>query len=367
MDVIERIETIPIRVPLSQTYSGSYYRMSHRSTIVTRVTTRDGAVGCAYSADEDGFLGEIDAIIRDEIAPRVVGIDPLATELIWEKAYASTFDQLRPKRLGLVACASVDQAVWDCVGKILGTPLWRLWGGFRRTIPILQIGGYYETGAPKEEAAAVCEAGYAGMKFKVGRLTPEEDAARVLAAREGAGDDFALMVDANQGWHPEEAIRFARLVAPAGIHWFEEPCRWHNGGAAMRDVRFAAGVPVCAGQSALSAAECRDLMQTGAIDFCNFDSSWSGGATEWRRVAAIAWAADVRMAHHEEPQIATHLIASIPHGTFVEVFAEERDPIWWNVITNRPPVVDGCITAPDGPGLGWEFDWEFIEGHRADR
>ncbi len=43
-DVIERIETIPIRVPLTRTYAGSYYRMTHRSTIVTKVITRDGAV-----------------------------------------------------------------------------------------------------------------------------------------------------------------------------------------------------------------------------------------------------------------------------------------------------------------------------------
>jgi len=82
-------------------------------------------------------------------------------------------------------------------------------------------------------------------------------------------------------------------------------------------------------------------------------------------VAAIARTADGRMAHHEEPQISSHLLASIPHGTFVEVFAPERDPIWWNLIANRPEIVDGRIDLPRGPGLGWELDWDYVEAHRA--
>src|SRR6476659_9656218 len=91
---IERIETIPIRVPLDKTYSGSYYRMSHRSTIITRVITSDGVAGVAYAADEDESLPVIDRIIHDEIAPRVVGQSLLAVERIWEFAYPATFDQL---------------------------------------------------------------------------------------------------------------------------------------------------------------------------------------------------------------------------------------------------------------------------------
>ena len=128
-----------------------------------------------------------------------------------------------------------------------------------------------------------------------------------------------------------------------------------------------AGVPVCAGQSELSSGGCRDLMTDGSIDFCNFDASWSGGPTEWRRVAAMALSFDVRMAHHEEPQVASHLLASIPHGTFVECFDPDRDPIWWNLVANRPEIVDGHITLPNSPGLGWTLDEDFIERHLISR
>ena len=87
------------------------------------------------------------------------------------------------------------------------------------------------------------------------------------------------------------------------VRWFEEPCRWHNDKRALRDVRMRGGIPVCAGQSEYTPSGCRDLMETGSIDVCNFDASWSGGPTVWRRTAAIAHAYDVQMGHHEEPQV----------------------------------------------------------------
>jgi L-alanine-DL-glutamate epimerase-like enolase superfamily enzyme len=362
---IRRIETIPIRVPLGRVYKGSGYRMSHRSTLVTRIHTDEGIVGEAYAGDEDATLGEIDAIVRGEIAPRLEGADAVAVERCWELARPATFDILRDRRLGLVACACVDTAIWDAVGKALAQPLWRLWGGYRQSVPMIAIGGYYGTGVPiAEEVAELRELGLAGLKFKVGGLSPDEDATRFRAAREAAGPDFLLAADANQGWTVEEAIRFARLVADCDLAWLEEPVRWSNDRRAMRDVRFGAPVRVCAGQSELSAAGCRDLMAEGAIDICNFDASWSGGPTEWRRAAAVAHVFDVRMGHHEEPQVALHLVASIPHGTVAECFHPDRDPIWWNLVANRPPLRGGQLELPNEPGLGWELDPDYIEAHR---
>lgn len=363
---IERIETVPIRVPLDRVYRGSHYQMTHRSTILIRVHTHSGIVGEAYAGDEDAGLADIDRIIHSEIAPQLVGEDAYAIERCWQLARPATWDILRDRRLGLVATACIDVALWDAIGHALGMPLWKLWGGYRSSIPVITIGGYYASDADiTAEVRELVENGFAGMKFKVGGLTPEEDAARVQEARKAAGDDFALAVDANQGWTLEEATRFSQLVADWDVMWFEEPCQWQNDRRAMRDVRFRGKLPLCAGQSEFSAAGCRDLMEMGSIDFCNFDSSWSGGPTEWRRVAAMATVYDVRMAHHEEPHVAAHLLASIPHGTYLEYFHPERDPIWHNLIANRPQLKDGHIALPQGPGLGWELDEDYITKYRV--
>lgn len=364
---IVRIETIAIRVPLERTYYGSHYKMTHRSTIVARIHTASGIVGEAYAGDEDDSLFEINRVITDELTPLLIGQDAFAVEKIWELTRPATWDILRDRRIGLVATATIDHAIWDAVGKALNTPLWRLWGGYRDRVPVITIGGYYSDDADiTREISGLVEAQFAGVKFKVGGLSPAEDVERVREARKAAGDDFAIAVDANQGYTPLQAIEFARLASDLNIMWFEEPCQWHNDRRAMRDVRYAGGIPVCAGQSEFTAAGCRDLMEIGAIDYCNFDASWSGGSTEWRRAAAIATAYDVKMAHHEEPQVSLHLLASIPHGTFAEFFSPQRDPMWHNLVANRPRPQSGHLALPTAPGLGWELDEDYIAKYRID-
>jgi D-galactarolactone cycloisomerase len=361
---IDSIETVSIRVPLPRVYRGSVYQMTHRSTVIARVHTDTGVVGEAYVGDEDEGLEKIEEIVHEELAPIVLGQEVLASERIWRATRPAAFNILRDRRLGLVAAAAVDAAVWDAIGKLLGAPLWKVWGGFRDSVPVISIGGYYDSEmSVPEEVEQLRSRGLTGMKLKVGGRSPEEDAERFRQARETGGDSFVLCADANQGYSPEEAIRFARLTAEHGLYWFEEPCHWPNDQRGMRDVRFQAGVRICAGQSEFSATGCLDLINAGAIDFCNFDSSWSGGATEWRRVAALAGMVDVGMAHHEEPQMSAHLLASIPHGTFVEVFDPDRDPIWWNLVTNRPPFEQGRMRLGDRPGLGWELDAEYVRDH----
>jgi D-galactarolactone cycloisomerase len=357
---IRDIEITAIRVPLRKTYRGSNYQMTHRSTLLCRVLTEDGVVGEAWAGDEDGALREIAHIVKEEILPRLRGADAFAVERCWESARPATFDILRDRRLGLVACACVDAAIWDAVGKALQMPLWRLWGGYRRSLPMISIGGYYGDIEIEDEIEQLRRLGLAGLKFKVGGRTPEEDARRFQRARKAAGADFILCADANQGWPVQDAIRFARLVQDADLHWFEEPCRWDNDRIAMRDVRMKAGVRTCAGQTEFSAAGCRELMVSGSIDVCNFDASWSGGPTEWRRAAAIAGTYGVAMGHHEEPQVASHLLASIPHGTFAECFHPDRDPIWWNLPANRPALRDGMLELGEAAGLGWEIDRDFV-------
>jgi L-alanine-DL-glutamate epimerase-like enolase superfamily enzyme len=365
---IESIDVTGVVVPLDQEYRGSYYRMSNRSTVITRITTREGIVGEAYAGDEDATLAEIAAVIRDELTPRLIGEDGFAIERCWQKGFPVTWDQLRDRRIGLVALASVDLALWDAIGKAVGRPLWQLWGGYRDAIAVNIIGGYYgrDLAGIRDEVTGWREMGFRGCKFKVGGREPDEDALRVEAARAAAGDDFVITIDANQGYTRAQALDLCRRVRELDIRWFEEPCIWANDARDMRDVRAAGGIPVCAGQSEHSPEGCRNLMESGAIDVCNFDASWSGGYTSWRRMAAAAHLYSVELAHHEEPQVAAHLLASQPHGTYLEVFHPDRDPIWWRMIANRPELVDGAIALPTRPGLGWELDREFVERYRVD-
>jgi D-galactarolactone cycloisomerase len=371
MTRIERIETIPLTVPLQHLYKGSYYKMRNRCTIITRIHTSDGVLGEAYNADSDEEQSEILGIIHDEIAPLLTGMDIRQGEKCWQAMLPVTFDQLRDRRLPMQAIACVDSAIWDAFGKITGEPLWRLWGGFRDRIPMIGIGGYYgssEADLERELNFFQHEQGMVGMKFKIGGKPPAVDAQRLRQARDIVGPDFLFVVDANQGYTVKEALDFlAELDHDIELRWFEEPTRWHADWRGLRDVRMRGNVNVAAGQSEISRVGMREMFINGAVDVCNFDASWGGGPTEWRKVAALAAAFEVELGHHEEAQVSSHLLASVPHGTFVEAFSPTRDPIFWELLVNRPQLVDGQFVLPTDPGFGWQLNEDFIEKYRTDR
>jgi D-galactarolactone cycloisomerase len=365
---IERIETIAMRAPLARRFVGSAYSMDNRCTIIVRLTTADGVVSETYSGDTDDEQALVLGIIHDELAPAILGCSARDPEGLWRAMEPATNNILRDRGLALQAIAALDTAVWDTLGRAIGQPLYRLWGAVTDTLPISVIGGYYHLDHAQTAALirSYVDAGFAGVKFKVGGRTPEEDAARVAVAREAAGPGFAIMVDANQGYSLRDAVDFGRRVADLDIRWFEEPVRWTNDRRWMRDVRYETGIPVTAGQSEVTLRGLRDLVEDGAIDVSNFDASWAGGPTIWRKAAGLCAAYGVQLGHHEEPQVAAHLLASVPDHTFVECFDEERDPFFWKLTDMSSRISDGRYTLPTGPGFGIELDWDYVRANTVD-
>lgn len=367
---IQKIETEAVRVPLDMVYRGSKYAMQNRCTIITRIYTHQGVIGEVYTGDTDEEQAAILRIIHTELAPALENMDVFNTEGCWEAMKPATYDILRDRNLVMQAISAMDAAIWDTVGKALEMPLYKLWGGFTNRLPMIAIGGYYgQTSEELErEIAHYLDYGVIGMKFKIGGLTPEEDIERLKIARGVVGENFRFMVDANQGYDLQQAVKFVRLAEEAGIalRWFEEPVRWYNDRRWLRDVRLATGLPVTAGQSAYNLTAVRDLIMEGSIDYCNFDASWAGGPSIWRRAAAMADAFGVKMAHHEEAQIAAHLMGAIAHGSYVECFHRNRDPIFWEIQTEPRPIRDGYYTISDDPGFGIHLNRDYIQRYRVD-
>ena len=362
---IESIKTQLIRVPLPRIYRGSMYAMANRCTIITRVYTSAGIVGEVYTGDTDEQQHVLRHIIEDELAPLVIGNDAFNTAGCWESMKHLTFDILRDRDLVMQAISAVDAALWDAVGKAMEIPLYKLWGGFTDRLPIIAIGGYYgqDDDELAEEVRDYLDYHVCGMKFKIGGATVAEDLRRLKIAVDVAGEDFKFMVDANQGYDLQEAVAFVEMARSEGIQltWLEEPVKWYNDRRWLRDVRMMTAIPVTAGQSAYSLPAVRDLIADGSIDICNFDASWAGGPSIWLKAAAMAYAYGVQMAHHEEAQVSAHLLASIPHGTYVECFHKDRDPVFWQIQEEAPPIVGGTYHLPDRPGFGLRLSREFVD------
>jgi D-arabinonate dehydratase len=133
-------------------------------------------------------------------------------------------------------------------------------------------------------------------------------------------------------------------------------------------VRDSTSIPVNAGQGEVTGWGCRDMIMHGSVDILNVDVTIAGGVTEWRRIAGMAHFFDVQMAHHEEPQVAIHLLSAIPNGLYVEIFPNyERDPMWVDLPVVQPRIKDGYMEIPSGSGYGIDLNKEVIERYRADK
>lgn len=368
---ITKIETIPLRLPLETPVKGSHWTISNRCTIVTRVYTDDGLVGECFNGNDDETQAAVIEIINADMSPRLIGMDPLEIERAWLKMVEPSFNFFRDKRLIRKAQSCVDSALWDLKGKAFNAPLHKLWGGHSNSVRPLSLGGYYrETNEITElenEMNVLRQRGVHGVKLKVGGKAPEVDAKRAEAARRGGGDDFALAVDANQGWQLDDARKFGVRIKDLNIEWFEEPCIWHNDRKDMARLRVLTGLPMCAGQSEITREGARDLMVDSAIDYCNFDASWGGGPTEWLKVAATASSFGIKVIQHLEPQIGAALAAAVPHAEFFEVMSPGRDPLFYRLVENQNGFIDGTYELLDGPGWGMILDKSLIEKHRCDQ
>ena len=377
---ITKVEVIPLVRQLEEAFSGGTYRIVNRYTIVTRIYTDAGIIGEVFGGDEDQRQDRIVALIREHFEPLLVGQDARHPERLWQMMFDYKVDlgnrsihilDLNNHAILMQAIACVDMALWDALGKYYNVPLYKLLGGYRDKVPIIAIGGYYQEGKGeadiREEILYYKSQGLAGMKFKVGRVTIDEDVERVRIAREAAGDDFIILCDANQGWTPAEAIDFCRKAAHLNLAWIEEPVRWYDQLAGLRLVRENAPIPVTAGQGEISRYGCRDLVVHGRVNILNVDVTIAGGVTEWMKIAHMADHFHVKMAHHEEAQVALHLLAAIPHSLYVEIFPNpKRDPMWFELPVEHPRIRAGYMELPASPGLGMALNEDVIAEYRAD-
>jgi D-arabinonate dehydratase len=75
---------------------------------------------------------------------------------------------------------------------------------------------------------------------------------------------------------------------------------------------------------------------------------------------------NIAMGHHEEPQIAVHLLAAVPHSLYVEIFPDpDRDPMWFELPCSQPRINDGLMYVPQSPGIGMPLRSDIIDRYRA--
>lgn len=352
---------------LEVAFESASMRFDRRMHILVEVICDDGTVGwgeCLGPARPN-------AAVVEAYKPWLIGQNPLETEKIWATCYNALRDQGQ-RGLTVTALSGIDIALWDIKGKHFGVPVSTLLGGrFRDSVRAYATGSFKRDGVDRvqdnaEEMAGHAAAGFHAAKVKIG-FGVAEDLEVIRAVREAIGPDMRLMIDANHGYDPIEAIRLGKAAADYDIDWFEEPVTPEHL-AAYRDVRAGQPIPVAGGETWHTRWGFREPLETRCVDIAQPDLCGVGGFTEAKRVVDLASVHNVRVVPHVWGT-AVHLAAAlqfmasmVPNPVRVNPiepimeFDRTHNPFRQAIVKKPIEHQGGVVAVPDAPGLGIDID-----------
>jgi L-alanine-DL-glutamate epimerase-like enolase superfamily enzyme len=373
-----REATKPIASPIRNAYI-DFSKMTTSLVAVVTDVIRDGKPVIGYGFNSNGRYGQ-GGLIRERFAPRLREADPATLlneagdNLDPDKVWAAMMMNEKPGGHGerSVAVGTLDMAVWDAVAKIAGKPLFRMLAerhGLTANprVFVYAAGGYYY---PGKDNSALCaemrgylDRGYNVVKMKIGGASLKEDAGRIEAVLAEIGSQAQLAVDANGRFDLDTAIAYAKMLRDYPLFWYEEagdPLDYELQAALAEHYPNA----MATGENLFSHQDARNLIRHGGLrrdrDWLQFDCALSYGLCEYQRTLAMlkdyGWSPS-RCVPHGGHQMSLNIAAGLGLG------GNESYPDLFQPYGGFPDgvnVIDGHITMPELPGIGFEGKSDLI-------
>jgi len=313
-------------------------------------------------------------IIRERMAPRIMAADPETT-----CDPDGKLDPVRMRQIMLrnekpgghgersVAVGAIDMAAWDLASKLAGVPLyqllWKRFGGRTEDtrVEVYAAGGYYHSGDSlgtlQRELAGYLEAGYTGVKIKIGGAPLAEDLERIRVAIEVVGEAGRIAVDANGRFELNQAIEWGKALEPLGLRWLEEagdPLDY----ALQNALAQAYPHPLATGENLFSDIDVRNLLRYGGLrpdrDILQMDPGLSYGLSEYLRMLSslkdAGWSSG-QCHPHGGNLFNLHVALGMQLGgteAYPGVFAP------FGGFGESVEINNGRASPPNVPGIGWE-------------
>jgi L-alanine-DL-glutamate epimerase-like enolase superfamily enzyme len=348
---------------------------SRLSAFAVVVETNDGARGeyCSVHSGKNGaMVGQVKAL-----AAQVLGEDAEEREAIYNKL----------KRLHrhymAIGHSALDIALWDLAGKAVGRPVWRLLGGYRQRLPTYastlnggRDGILDSIEAYADFAEACLDMGYKGYKIHGwGEGDPKEEAANLLACAKRVGGRMALMYDAASELQTfADAVYVGRACDEGGYLWYEDPfmdAGWSP--HAARQLKQLIKTPLMLTEHVRGLENKAAWIGERATDYLRADPDYDMGITGTMKVAHLAEAFGLDCEIHAAGPAQRHCMAAMRNSSWYELslvapgVANPVPPVFGSGYSDALEDIgeDGCMPVPDGPGIGVEYDWDYIAANRT--
>ena len=358
---------------------GLFYEKGARTEITKyaiRLETADGCIGeyvLNWGASPSVF-GQMQML-----APMLVGRHAEERQGIYDdlKREARQFDHM--------GHGPLDIALWDWQGRALNCSVSTLLGGYRKKLPAYastyhgdRNGGLDSKEAFADFALACADMGYKAFKihgWHEGNI--REEAELVLYVRKMVGEDVTLMLDpACQLRSFADALYVGRACDEANFFWLEDPYR--DGGVSAfghQKLRSMIKTPLLQTEHIRGVEPKADFLIAGGTDFLRSDPEYDMGLTGAQKIHHLAESFGVDVEVHACGPAHRHLMAASRNSNFYEVALVGPDcpnalaPVYQCGYSDQLDCIDsdGMVNVPDAPGLGVQYDWDFIRSRQTDQ
>jgi L-alanine-DL-glutamate epimerase-like enolase superfamily enzyme len=375
-------------VPIASEIRNAYIDFSAMTVSVVALITdvvRDGKPVIGYGFNSNGRYAP-SGLLRERFIPRLKAapaellLDATGENFDPQRVWAVMMQNEKPGGHGerSVAVGVLDMAVWDALAKIAGLPLYRLLADRHRAgvaasrVFVYAAGGYYypDKGprALQDEMQRYLALGYSVVKMKIGGAPLAEDLRRIDSVLEILESPQQLAVDANGRFDLDNAIAYARALAPYGLRWFEEP-------GDPLDFELQAALAdhypgaMATGENLFSVQDARNLIRYAGLkpdrDILQFDCALSYGLVEYLRILDMleehGWSAQ-RCIPHGGHQLSLNMAAGLGLGgneSYPGIFQP------FGGFADGLAVEDSYVKLPDIPGIGFEAKNELYRVMKA--
>lgn len=340
---------------------------------ITRVVVDGGPDGYCIGGDERA---------NSLAAEYLSGEDPLEREQLWQRLVRS--QRLHKGTLSDSNISRIDCALWDVAGKRFGVPVYRLLGGHRDRVPAYgstMVGDDDPDGLGSPEAYAefarnLLDEGYRAIKLHTWMPPYDADPDRVIDAcrtvRDAVGSDVDLMLDSHHYYSRTQAKRIGAALSDLDFKWFEEPMDEHS----MSSYEWLTNnvdVPVVGPETAEGQMYTRaEWIKRGIADISRVGVSDVGGLTPALKTVHLCQSFNVPCEVHGGNAPNLHLLGAMTtpgeyyeRGLLHPNYDYDAATPWLTDPIDRLDD-DGYVEVPQSPGLGYSFDWEFVEENRVD-
>jgi L-alanine-DL-glutamate epimerase-like enolase superfamily enzyme len=349
---IRRLDTRPVTAALSLPWGPDVRELS---LIAVEVEDSDGRVGHGLSWTPSIGAASVRAMLDHDIRDWALG-RPADAATVWEPLWRH-LHEAGGGGVTTIAMAGLDLALWDLAARRAGATIADHLG--RRRNAVRAYGSGVNLHYPLDELVAQAErwvaADFHAVKVKVGGPDLAEDVRRIAAVRDVIGPERGLMIDANQRWDLDQAVRAFDALAPFDLTWIEEPLRADDltSHVRLRGATEALGVPIALGENLYTRYRFAEFIDAGAVQVVQPNLVRVGGITPFRTIAALADDRGVTLAPHLLTDVSTQLALTLERETVVEV-VEEASFAELGILDGPSPVTVEAGFARDAglPGLG---------------